>query len=68
MGLDVARYRAVASCLFDRPVPEGQLQEWYWDDDLEVFIATSVEWTRMQTAIFANAATPWIGSTRSTLR
>jgi hypothetical protein len=32
------------------------MQEWYSDDDLEVFIATSLEWTRFQTAIFANAA------------
>lgn len=56
LGLDPARYRAVINYLFDRPVPEGQMQEWYWDDDLEVFIATSLEWTRFQTAIFANAA------------
>jgi len=60
LGLEPGRYEAVVSYLFDRPVPQGQGQEWYWDDDLEVFIATSPEWTRMQTAIFANAATDLI--------
>jgi hypothetical protein len=57
LGLGVGRYKAVVSYLFDRPVPQGQEQEWYWADDLEVFVATSLEWTRFQAAIFANATT-----------
>jgi hypothetical protein len=57
LGLDVERYQAVLRYLFDRPVPEGQQQEWYWDDDHVPFDATPLEWTRFQTAIFANAAT-----------
>lgn len=57
LGLEPGRYEAVMSFLFDRPVPQGQEQEWYWDEELEVFVATSLEWTRFQAAIFANAAT-----------
>lgn len=57
LGLQPGRYEAVVSYLFNRPVPSGQQQEWYWDEDLEEFPASSLEWTRFQTAIFANAAT-----------
>lgn len=56
LGLDSARYEALVKYLFDRPVPQGQEQEWYWDDDLEEFEATPLEWTRFQAAIFANSA------------
>jgi hypothetical protein len=56
LGLDSGRYEAVVNYLFERPVPQGQQQEWYWDDDLEVFEATPLEWTRFQAAIFANSA------------
>lgn len=56
LGLDVERYQAVLRYLFDRPVPVGQEQEWYWDDGHRAFDATPLEWTKFQTAIFANAA------------
>jgi hypothetical protein len=57
LGLDPDRYQAVLAYLFDRPVPEGEQQEWYWDDEHVPFEADALEWTRFQTAIFANAAT-----------
>lgn len=56
LGLEPGRYEAAVSYLFDRPLPEGQQQAWYWDDEFELFAATPLEWTRLQTAIFANAA------------
>ena len=55
LGLDPARYHAVLSYLFERPIPEGQQQEWYWADEHVAFQASALEWTRFQTAIFANA-------------
>jgi hypothetical protein len=61
LGLDPDRYQGVLTYLFDRPVPEGQQQEWYWDEDNVPFEASALEWTRFQTAIFANAATDLIG-------
>jgi len=61
LGLDPGRYGAVLRYLFDRPVPQGQQQEWYWDDDHAAFQASALEWTRFQTAIFANAAIDLIG-------
>jgi hypothetical protein len=57
LGLDDSRYKDMIRYLFDRPVPEGQQQEWFWDDDHVAFEATALEWTRFQTALFANAAT-----------
>ena len=56
MGLDKSRYEAVLRFLFDRPVPQGQEQEWYWEFDEPEFEATPLEWTRIQTVLFANAA------------
>lgn len=61
LGLDPARYRAVLSYLFDRPVPEGQQQEWYWAEEHAAFEASALEWTRFQTAIFANAGRDLVG-------
>ena len=55
LGLDPVRYQALLSYLFERPVPEGQQQEWYWADEHVPFEASALEWTRFQTAIFANA-------------
>jgi len=61
LGIDPVRYEEVLTYLFDRPVPNGQQQEWYWGDELVPFEASPLEWTRFQTAIFANAATDLIG-------
>jgi hypothetical protein len=55
MGLDTSRYEAALRFLFDRPVPQGQEQEWYWEFDEPEFEATPLEWTRIQTVLFANA-------------
>jgi hypothetical protein len=55
IGLDPARYDAALRYLFDRPVPRGQEQEWFWALDEPDFEATPLEWTRIQTALFANA-------------
>lgn len=55
LGLDPARYAAALRYMFDRPVPQGQEQEWYWDLDEPDFEATPLEWTRIQTVLFANA-------------
>jgi hypothetical protein len=57
LGLDPARYQAMLRHLFDRPVPQGQEQAWYWDVDEPDFAATPLEWTRFQTILFANAGT-----------
>jgi hypothetical protein len=43
--------------LFDRPVPKEGEQEWYWNSDEPEFEATPLEWTRIQTLMFANAGT-----------
>jgi hypothetical protein len=55
IGLDPARYAAALRHLFDRPVPQGQEQEWFWELDEPDFEATPLEWTRIQTVLFANA-------------
>jgi hypothetical protein len=56
-GVGLARelYAAALRSLFDRPVPEGQEQEWFWNIDEPEFDATPLEWTRIQTVLFANA-------------
>ena len=59
LGLDVDRYRAALAFLFDRPAPRHD--EWYRDDDVAPFEAGALEWTRLQTAIFANAGTDLAG-------
>jgi hypothetical protein len=61
LGVDPTLYTQVLTYLFARPVPQGQQQEWYWDDEHSEFEASALEWTRLQTAIFANAATDLIG-------
>lgn len=54
-GLDPALYAAAITYLFDRPVPEEQQQEWYWDLGEPEFPASPLEWTRIQAVLFANA-------------
>lgn len=55
LGLPAERYAAALRYLFDRPEPQPQMHEWYWDLDEPEFIATPLEWTRIQTALFARA-------------
>ncbi|RMX01345.1 hypothetical protein EBQ26_00755 [Allofranklinella schreckenbergeri] len=57
MGLAEDKYQAALRYLFDRPVPARHGQEWYWNwDGTEApFDATPLEWTRIQTVLFANA-------------
>lgn len=57
MGLDPAVYNAALRYLFDRPVPDKNGREWYWDIDEPEFDATPLQWTRIQTVLFANAGT-----------
>ncbi|UXH76753.1 hypothetical protein [Roseateles amylovorans] len=61
IGLDPSRYAEALAYLFDRPLPKGQQQAWYWDDERTEFDASALEWTRLQTAIFANAGTDLAG-------
>lgn len=55
VGLAPELYAGALRYLFDRPVPQGQEQEWFWDIDESPFEATPLEWTRIQTVLFANA-------------
>ena len=55
VGLDPAVYHAALRYLFDRPLPEEGGQEWYWDIDAPEFEATPLQWTHIQTVLFANA-------------
>ena len=55
VGLDPAVYHAALRYLFDRPLPEEGGQEWYWDIDEPAFEATPLQWTHIQTVLFANA-------------
>lgn len=57
VGLARDQYAAALRYLFDRPVPGPQGHEWYWDDDPPGFTASPLEWTRIQTALFANSGT-----------
>lgn len=57
IGISQDKYQAVVRYLFDRPEPQPKEQEWYWDYDLEDFEATPLEWTKLQTLIFARAGT-----------
>jgi len=62
-ALDLApeRYEAALRYLFDRPEPQGQQLEWYWNIDEPEFDATALEWTRIQTVLFAHAGTDLAG-------
>ena len=57
IGLDPELYANALRYLFDRPVPKEGEQEWYWNSDEPEFEATPLEWTRIQTLMFANAGT-----------
>lgn len=59
VGLAPERYAAALHYLFDRP--EGQADAWYWDAEEAAFDATPLEWTRIQTVLFANAGTDLAG-------
>lgn len=50
VGLAPERYAAALRYLFDHPVPEAG-----WNIDEPPFEATALEWTRIQTVLFANA-------------
>lgn len=55
IGLDEVLYASALSFLFDREVPEPGGEEWYWSIDQDPFDASPLEWTRVQTVVFANA-------------
>ncbi len=55
VGLAPELYAAALRYLFDRPTPECFNQEWYWNVEEPPFEATPLEWTRIQTVLFANA-------------
>ena len=55
VGLDRAVYSEALRFLFDRPVPEKSGQEWYWHMYEPEFEATPLQWTHIQTVLFANA-------------
>lgn len=57
IGLDPALYAKALHYLFDRPVPAEGEEEWYWNIDEPEFEATPLEWTRIQTVLFAHAGT-----------
>jgi hypothetical protein len=57
VGLNPAVYSAALRYLFDRPVPDKSGQEWYWNIDEPEFEATPLQWTHIQTVLFANAGT-----------
>lgn len=57
VGLAPELYAAALRYLFDRPVPQAQEQEWFWNIDEPDFEATPLEWTRFQTVLFAQAGT-----------
>ena len=56
VGLAPQLYARALRYLFDRPVPQGHEQEWFWDIDEPLFEATPLEWTRIQTLLFANGS------------
>lgn len=60
VGLAPALYSAALRYLFDRPVPQAQQQEWFWNVHEPEFEATPLELTRIQTVLFANAGTDLI--------
>lgn len=59
LGLAPERYDAALRYLFDRP--EGRADAWYWNTEEPEFNATPLEWTRIQTVLFANAGTDLAG-------
>lgn len=55
VGLAPEQYAAALRYLFDRPVPARGQSEWYWNIDEPEFEAKPLEWTQIQTVLFANA-------------
>jgi len=55
VGLERRQYEAAIGYLFDRSEPSVAGAEWYWNIDEPEFDATPLEWTRIQTLLFANA-------------
>lgn len=55
IGLDEALYASALRYLFDRPTPDEQGQEWFWNIDEKEFPATPLQWTHIQTVLFAQA-------------
>jgi hypothetical protein len=51
VGLAPELYVAALRYLFDRPVPQAQEQEWFWNIDEPEFEGTPLEWTRIQTVL-----------------
>jgi hypothetical protein len=54
-------YAAALRYLFDRPVPEAQEKEWFWNIDEPQFEATPLEWRRIQTVLSAQAGVDLAG-------
>ena len=59
VGLAPELSAAALRYLFDRP--EGRAEAWYWYTDEPEFAATPLEWTRIQTVLFANAGSNLAG-------
>ncbi len=57
IGLDETLYASALRYLFDRPVPDKKEKEWFWSMDEEEFQATPLQWTHIQTVLFARAGT-----------
>lgn len=55
IGLEPELYAAALRYLFDRPVLQARQEAWYWDLDEPDFEATPLQWTHIQTLLFANA-------------
>lgn len=56
IGLDPALYAAALRYLFDRSIPRHKEGAWSCSYDEPDFEATPLEWTRIQTVLFANSA------------
>lgn len=57
LGLDADLYARALRYLFDRPVPGASEEEWFWNFDEPDFDATPLQWTHIQTVLFAQAGT-----------
>jgi hypothetical protein len=55
VGLAPELYAAALRYLFDRPVPGPNEEEWFWNIGEPFFEPTPLEWTRIQTVLFAHA-------------
>ena len=55
IGLEPELYAAALRYLFDRPVPKEGEEQWFWNVEEPDFEATPLQWTRIQTVLFAYA-------------